>query len=184
LKHESQLERFYRGGGADSAGRSLDDILAWDERLLEGIHDYIQWLFPLDEPSAFNSDAPLVTPSDRVRFAADPTLAANLKRAFMRMLAFYGFRLVESATGTMVARADAWPSRSPAWLRPHNHNFLRQTRIIKSLTLLGQPKLARAFGEALLKEYEHAPAVIGPTTAGYWKDAVSRTYSRTDATQP
>jgi hypothetical protein len=98
------------------------------------------------------------------------------------MLAFYGFHLAESDAETRVERAGGWASRSTAWLRPHNHNFLRQTRIIKSLTLLGQPMLARAFGEALLREYEQAPAVIGPTTAGYWKDALSRTYSRTDAT--
>ena len=100
------------------------------------------------------------------------------------MLAFYGFRLVESSDRMTVERGDTWSARSTIWLRPHNHNFLRQTRIIKSLTLLGQPTLARAFGDALLKEYELAPAVIGATTAGYWRDAVSRTYSRTDARQP
>jgi len=175
--------RFYRGDGPDSEGRRLDEILAWDDRFLEGVHDYIQWLFPLDEPSAFNLDAPLIAPSDRAAFATDPGLAGNVRRAFSRMLAFYGFRLVETGTTIQVERTEIWPSRSAVWLRPHNHNFLRQTRIIKSLVLLGQPMLARAFGEALLKEYESAPAVIGPTTAGYWKDALSRTYSRTDATQ-
>jgi len=128
-------------------------------------------------------DAPLVTPADRQAFASDPALAGNVKRAFLRMLAFYGFRLVESSGGVSVERADTWPSRSTTWLRPHNHNFLRQTRIVKSLRLLDQPALARAFGEALLKEHERAPAVIGSTTASYWKDALSRTYSPTDATQ-
>ena len=175
--------RFYRGDGTDSEGRRLDEILSWDDRLLEGVHDYIQWLFPLDERSAFNPDSPLVTRTDRDEFRSDETLAANLRRAFIRMLAFYGFHLVETNATTTVERASAWPSRSTTWLRRHNHNFLRQTRIIRSLTLLGQPLLARAFGEALLKEHEHAPAVIGSTTAGYWKDALSRTYSRTDATQ-
>ena len=174
---------FYRGDGPDSEGRRLDEILAWDDRLLEGVHDYIQWLFPLNEPSAFNADAPLVRPADRIAFASDSALGGNVKRAFLRMLAFYGFRLVESTGATVVERGETWVSRSTAWLRPHNHNFLRQTRIVKSLTLLGQPMLARAFGEALLKEYEHAPAVIGSTTASYWKDALNRTYSRTDATQ-
>lgn len=183
MKEESRLLRFYRGDGLDSEGRRFDEILGWDDRLLEGVHDYIQWLFPLDEPSAFNMDAPLVTPADRHAFASDAALAGNIKRAFLRMLAFYGFRLVESSGGASVERADTWPSRSRTWLHPNNHNFLRQTRIVKSLTLVGQPGLARAFGEALLKEHERAPAAIGSTTAGYWKDALSRTYSRTDATQ-
>ena len=184
MTQDSKLLRFYRGDRPDSAGRRLDEILAWDDRLLEGVHDYIQWLFPLDEPSAFNSDAPLITPSDRDAFETDPVLAINVRRAFSRMLAFYGFRLVEAEAGIQVEPTETWPSRSALWLRPHNHNFLRQTRIMKSLVLVGQPKLARALGEALLKEYERAPAVIGPTTAGYWKDALSRTYSRTDARQP
>lgn len=185
MREESRLLRFYRGEATDSEGRRLDDILGWDDRLLEGIHDYIQWLFPLDEPSAFNSNAPIVASSDRARFATDSTLAHNLRRAFSRILAFYGFRLVETEEGGIsVERAETWAAQSPAWLRPHNHNFLRQTRIVKSLTLLGQPALARAFGEALLREYERSPAVIGPTTARYWRDALSRTYSRTDARQP
>lgn len=169
MSRESLLERFYRGDGTDSEGRRLEDILRWDDQTLEYVHDFIQWLFPLDERSAVNPDAPLVTRVDRDAFAADETLAANLRRAFARMLAFYGFRLNE--TEGLVERDEHWPSRSRVWLRPHNHNYLRQTRIIKSLTLLGQPALARAFGEALLKEYERAPDVIGPTTAGFWRRA-------------
>lgn len=184
MERDSRLLRFYRGDGPDSEGRRLDQILAWDDRLLEGVHDYIQWLFPLDEQSAFNADAPLLTPADGIAFASDAALGENIKRAFLRMLTFYGFRLVDSSDRMTVERGDTWSVRSTTWLRPHNHNFLRQTRIIKSLTLLGQPTLARAFGEALLKEYDLAPAVIGATTAGYWRDAVSRTYSRTDAKQP
>jgi opioid growth factor receptor-like protein len=184
LTAESRLVGFYRGDGTDSEGRRFDEVLSWNDQLLEGVHDYIQWLFPLDEPSAFNSDAPLVTAADRAAFASNPTLAQNLRRALSRMLAFYGFQLVETDTAISVERAPTWASQSRIWLHPHNHNFLRQTRIVKSLTLLGQSELARAFGDVLVKEFERAPAVIGRTTAGYWKDAISRTCSRTDARRP
>jgi Opioid growth factor receptor (OGFr) conserved region len=46
--------------GVDSEGRKLAEIWAWDFEELECAHDYIQWLFPLMEVSAFNPDAPLV----------------------------------------------------------------------------------------------------------------------------
>jgi hypothetical protein len=156
LTQDSTLLRFYRGDGPDSEGRRLDEILAWDDRLLEGVHDYIQWLFPLDEPSAFNSNAPLITQSDREAFGTDPALAMNVRRAFSRILAFYGFRLVETGGTASIEHAETWEVRSRTWLHRHNHNYLRLTRIMKSLTLLGQPAMARAFGEALLREYERA----------------------------
>ena len=47
----SRLLDFYRGLKADTEGRSLKEILAWDEDDLEAVHDFIQWLFPLPEPS-------------------------------------------------------------------------------------------------------------------------------------
>src|SRR5687767_8065769 len=86
---DSPLVRFYHGDALDVRGRTLDDILAWDDEQLEAVHDYIQWLFPLDEPSRVNRDAPLLTAADRVAFR-QPTVAGNLRRALDRMLAFYG----------------------------------------------------------------------------------------------
>jgi Opioid growth factor receptor (OGFr) conserved region len=168
LEHESRLLKFYKGSGPDHSRRRLDEILLWDDQALEQVHDYIQWLFPLDEPSAFNADAPLVTQSDRAAFRADPALAANLRRSLLRMLAFYGFRQTETGGTATIERAETWEVRSRTWLHPHNHNYLRLTRIMKSLVLLGQSILARALGRALLEEYRLAPDLIGPTTAGFW----------------
>lgn len=167
---DSAVVRFYRGFGHDHRGRRLDEILGWGDEALEHVHDYIQWLFPLDEASAFNPYAPLVTPTDREAFTIDANLTANVRRSFERMLAFYGFRQV----GGKVERGKNWPERSRAWLQPHNHNYLRLTRIMKSLTLLGQPELGRALEEALLEEYDGAPERIGTTTLKFWKAAVSR----------
>ena len=168
-KESSALVCFYRGSDGDHRGRRIDDILSWNDQALESVHDYIQWLFPLDEPSAFNVSAPLVTIADREAFRTDPTLANNLRRSFDRMLAFYGLELVDE----QVRRGTNWTERSEVWLHPHNHNYLRLTRILKSLKLLGQPDLAQALGEALLSEYRRSPDRVGATTADYWKAAVS-----------
>jgi hypothetical protein len=131
------------------------------------VHDYIQWLFPLDEPSRFNPDAPLVTPADRQAFRQEP-LTANLRRALDRMLAFYGLRLDPSDWRPQIVRSAGWHNRSPQWLQPGNHNLLRLSRIIRSLALLGQAELAQALYAALKKECEGRVSAV---TLGYWKEA-------------
>jgi Opioid growth factor receptor (OGFr) conserved region len=88
------------------------------------------------------------------------------------MLAFYGLRLIEHDGTPAILRAGNWMDRSRVWLRPGNHNFLRLTRIMRSLTLLGQPQLARALFDALAEEYDQAAIVIGARTLGFWKAAV------------
>ena len=55
------LLRFYGLESGDARGRSLTEIWGWDDERLEQVHDYIQWLFPLREPSAFNPGAPVLT---------------------------------------------------------------------------------------------------------------------------
>ena len=162
----SPIVQFYRDNAVDDRGRTLDAILAWDDNRLEAVHDYIQWLFPLDEPSRFNPSAPLLTSGDRAAFR-QPALAANLRRTLERMLAFYGFAL-QPTTPPRVTRSDQWRDRSAVWLHAGNHNLLRLTRMIRSLALLGQPDLARALYDALRRESEgHVSAV----TLEYWKEA-------------
>ena len=163
----SRVVRFYRGESPDARGRTLDAILAWDDAQLEAVHDYIQWLFPLDEPSRFNPDAPLLTPADREAFRHDP-LAANLRRSLDRMLAFYGLTLEPSEGRPRIVRSPDWGDRSLQWLHPGNHNLLRLSRIIRSLALLGQGHLAEALYSALRKEAEGRVTAV---TLGYWKEA-------------
>src|SRR5438874_20180 len=53
-----KLLRFYSGEGTDDRDRTIADIWCYSHNELEGVHDYIQWLFPLAERSAFNPAAP------------------------------------------------------------------------------------------------------------------------------
>lgn len=163
----SAIVRFYQGEGADDRGRTLDTILSWDDGRLEAVHDYIQWLFPLDEPSRFNPSAPLLTTPDRAAFR-DPELAANLRRALDRMLAFYGFTL--DLPPPRIKRSSRWSERSAVWLHAGNHNLLRLTRIIRSLALLGQTDLSTAVYGALRRECE---GHVSSVTLEYWKEATN-----------
>jgi hypothetical protein len=67
----SRLLDFYRGQARDEDNRLLADLWAWSDADLEEVHDYIQWMFPLPEPSRFNLDAPLLTDDDIAAFRDD-----------------------------------------------------------------------------------------------------------------
>lgn len=171
---DTSIVLFHAGMGTDDQGRTLAEILAWDDDRLERVHDYIQWLFPLPERSAFNAGAPILAKADIEAFRIHPHLRSTLREALARMLAFYGFTLRQAGGRWTVRPAASFPERSRHWLTPGNHNFLRISRILRALTLLGLESEARAFLEALEALYEGHRAVIGSVTLGHWRKAVGQ----------
>lgn len=169
----TRLLAFYDGTGIDSRGRTIEQVLSFPFATMESSHDYIQWLFPLDVPSGVTPDAPLAGADVQRFFPEDPTRATRLRRAFERMLAFYGLLLVQGET-SQVVKSSNFPERATNWLTPGNHNFLRLTRILKSLTLLGDGEHAVALLSCLEEIHGEHSAVIGSTTLRYWRGAVSR----------
>ena len=171
---DSALVAFYRGDGVDHRGRSLSDIHEFDFYELELNHDYIQWLFPLPEPSGANPSAPLLSKDDGARFQADVLLRTPLLQSFDLMLSFFGLELaVDAESAPMsVRKAGDFHERHQVWLHAGNHNFLRISRILRSLTLLGCSSYACAFLECLEDIAAGNPKAIGHTTLGYWRRAV------------
>ena len=166
---------FYRGDGRDHRGRSLSDIHEFDFSELECHHDYIQWLFPLPEPSGANASAPLLSKDDIAAFESDDSLRRALLHSFRLMLQFYGLDLVDGSADVEVVLGASFNERSGLWLARGNHNVLRVTRMLRSLTLLGCSSYAVAFRECLDRIYAENPETIGSTTIGYWRRAVTTT---------
>lgn len=166
------LLAFYRETGLDQSGRRFEDILRRDNAWLESTHDYIQWLFPLDTASGANPLAPVLTPEDIRAFNEDPALREGLLRAYSLMLAFYGFKREQPPHPPLITRAADFDERAKVWLRPYNHNFLRITRILRSLTLLGLRIEAQSFFAALIVLYRQHENVIGSDTFRFWKNAL------------
>jgi len=165
----SRLLDFYRGQANDVEGRFLKDIWTWDDDKLEAVHDFIQWLFPLPEPSQFNSDAPLLTEQDIAAFKSDPILQANLMKSYERILGFLGLTL---AAGGKVVEGANFSARIPdVWAFP-NHNWLRITRILRCLTLLGMSAQAQALFDRLGAFYHGRRFPIPANTFRYWTEAV------------
>ncbi len=162
----SQLTDFYRGTGTDVEGRTLAEIRAYSDAELEGVHDFIQWLFPLRERSGFNPDAPLLTAADIAEFRADPTLGANLLRSLEVFLAFLGLRF----EGGKVAEAPDFAGRPQVWRSP-NHNWLRITRVLTSLRLLGHEDASRAFFDFLKDYRDGGRSGITADSFRYWEKA-------------
>jgi hypothetical protein len=58
------------------------------------------------------------------------------------------------------------------WIRPHNHNHLRLTRIIRSLKLLGLPKDAHALMLCLEDIHRvEGRDIISEETLKHWRQA-------------
>ena len=163
-----KLVAFHRGEGADDEGRRLADIWRYSDDELEAVHDYIQWLFPLTEPSAFNPSAPVLDAATIERMRSDETIRSNVERSLDVMLGFYGL----ARDGDRIVRGANFAERARNWLAGPNHNFLRLTRILKSLVLLGFGAEARALLACLEEVHDSHGPIIGNRTMAFWRRAV------------
>jgi hypothetical protein len=164
------LAAFYRGG-RDNHGRTLDEILDWDWDRLESTHDYIQWLFPLRERSGANPSAPVLSNDEVAAFRDDAELRTQLQRAWRVMLAFYGFTVTETSP-LQIRRSADHQLRCRVWLYPGSHNFLRLTRMLRSLRTLGLEAEARATFAVLSQVVQEHPFAVSRTTYGFWQRAM------------
>ncbi len=163
----SRLLDFYRGRGTDTEGRTLAELWAYSDREMEAVHDFIQWMFPLREPSRFNPDAPLLTDADVEAFRSDASLQAAMGRSLGRFLAFLGLKFEAGA----VVEADDFERKRAVWTSP-NHNWLRITRVLTSARMLGQADAAGAFFRFLDDRTASGEVRADAQTLGYWSAAI------------
>jgi len=145
------LHAFLAGVSSDGRGRLVTDVLDFSDEQLEAVHDYIQWLFPLETRSGAQPDAPVLTHAEIAGIRADPRARDTLTRATERMLRFY--------------RETRW------WLTGHDHNHLRITRILHCLKLLVGPEAAQSFHKAILAMHVAAGAPVNTRSLRYWAEA-------------
>jgi hypothetical protein len=159
----SAILRYYGGTGTDDRGRTLAETQALDHQRMEYYHDFIQWLFPLRQPSGYNPGAPTLTDDDVRAFHDRPELRENLRQSFAAFLAFLG---LEYADGSV---RPAGPVRPRVFEIP-NHNWLRITRVLLCLKILGLDDECRAFFAYLKGVFENGSGVTRDRF-GYWQDA-------------
>ncbi len=164
---------FYLGEKSDSRGREIQQIWTWDFDNLEGVHDYIQWLFPTSEKSHFNLEAPVIDKNVIRAFQADRRLQENLLKSFSILLYFYGLIMTDTQGKVVVQKSDNYPERKQEWVNLFNHNYQRITRILLCLTALGLKTEALAFYKCLNQIYQEDSEQIGAKTFQYWTNAVN-----------
>ena len=162
---------FYLERRADAQGRFIETIWGWAPERLERVHDYIQWLFPLPEPSAFNARAPLLDEATQRAFRESLDLRVRLLRSYDLMLAFYGLRRAQQGDAAVAVEPAATFASHRAWLGAGNHNHLRLTRILKSARLLGLEAESRALFDCLERIAQTERTGISATTRRYWAAA-------------
>jgi hypothetical protein len=173
-RQDDEIVKFYRGGGRNGAGRTIDQIWAFSAPQLELTHDFIQWLFPLRDRSAFVPGAPTLTDATVAAFRESDELRAGLGRSLDVMLAFYGLRRDVDASGDVsIEPARELSIRGPQWWTAGNHNHRRLTRIISSLSILGLEPEARALEACLERIRRQNDTGISDETARYWARAVT-----------
>lgn len=149
MSRTPDLLTFLVADGCDAAGRRFDDVLAFGDAELEAHHDFIQWLFPLDEPSRAVPNSPTLTRETIAALRASPVAQDRVAQAADRMLRFY--------------------RDTKAWRRPFDHNHLRITRIIKSLRLLAGDAAADGFRQSVSDLARDTP--IDASARAFWARA-------------
>ena len=142
---------FLQDTGPDHRGRFLSDILKFSDAQIESTHDFIQWIFPLDEPSSASSDAPILEPGEIALIRKSSLAAHNLNASVQ----WFGDFL----------------TRNPHWRIEHDHNHLRITRMIKSVRLLQGEPAANALRDRMLAMAETSKDKISQIAFDYWRQA-------------
>ncbi|KAM7027319.1 opioid growth factor receptor-like protein 1 [Passerculus sandwichensis] len=132
-------------------GVYIEEVLnKWkgDYEKLEHNHTYIQWLFPLRE-QGLNFYAKELTTYEIEEFKKTKEAIRRFLLAYKMMLEFFGIKLIDK-TGN-VARASNWQERFQH-LNESQHNYLRITRILKSLGELGYESFKSPLVKFILHE--------------------------------
>ena len=172
----SALIAFYTGEGFDPHGRTFTSLLAFDDNQLEEEHNFVQYLFPLHQPSSMINDAPVLTPELALLLSSNPIARDRFLAAIRLFRRFLGVTPEDTA---IIAPGIGIPFIEPIqalshqklslWLHEGGHNTLRVTRIIRSLRLVGLEAEALSFYQDVSAEGRRAG--LGPRTLSYWRRA-------------
>ncbi|XP_033638284.1 uncharacterized protein LOC117298991 isoform X2 [Asterias rubens] len=162
---------FYSNNKCGRNGMSIDQVHhVWygDYSLLETCHDFIQWLFPIRELSMYNHRAQELQLHEAKSIMENPAASQRVLKSYHMMLDFWGMSLEDEKTGVIV-RGDNWEERFRN-LNRSSHNYLRITRMLKSLGELGFEHLKFPFLSFILCEVllEKTLANASESCRHYW----------------
>jgi hypothetical protein len=147
----TEIVGFLEGKTPDHRGRILAMLLQQTDHQAETNHDYIQWLFPLNEPSRSVNGVPVLTELEIDEIRQSSLAQANLAKSARWFLGFL--------------------ERNDHWIIKYNHNHLRITRVIKSLRLLTSDEAADEFRDKVLALAGDNLNLVDQKARGFWRSA-------------
>ena len=142
---------FLEGAIPDGRGHTLSMIMAFDDQTIESTHDFIQWIFPLDEPSRSHPGAPVLDLFEIEEIKSSEVALENLMQSADW---YFGFL-----------------QRHDHWIRQYDHNHLRISRAIKSLCLLVSDEVADRYRAAILDFLGRSISAISERSREHWLNA-------------
>lgn len=152
---------FFCGISKDSAGRSIEQILKFDETDIENYHDFIQWIFPTVEKSLHNFEAPVISNNFRNILSINPIALCNFCKTCKLFINFIGF---DCEDNTIVVKENA-----PMFFDRPEHNLLRITRVLNSLNQLGKTSCSQKLFLVLESIYIKYPDKVPIISFTFWK---------------
>ena len=147
----SSLCSFLTGHETNSSGWLLSHVWKFSDTQIENTHTFIQWVFPTDEPSRAILGSPVLDEEQILEIQNSEQAKQNLSKS-----ADWYFNFLR---------------RNSFWRKPHDHNHLRITRVIKSLRLLCGDDEADYFKEQFWQLLGTDISQIPSKTIDYWEDA-------------
>ena len=142
---------FLEGKTPDNRGRMLSMLWKQTDDDAENNHDYIQWMFPLDEPSQAVSAAPILSDFDIDEIRENQLVTENLEESARWFLGFL--------------------ERNDHWIVNYDHNHFRITRAIKSLRLLASDLVADAFRSKVIELAGDNLSLVDQKARDFWASA-------------
>ena len=145
------LSAFLEGKMPDTNGRMLEEIFNFSDQEIESRHDYIQWVFPLDEKSRSNFAAPVLEEFEIEEIRSSEIAQQNLIKS-----ADWFFHFLQ---------------QHDHWIKSYDHNHLRITRVIKCLRLLIDDETADKFHATVKYYLGNRYEEIGIKPRTFWENA-------------
>ncbi len=139
---------FLSGEQQDIHNRYLEDIWKMSDEEIENVHNFIQWIFPLNERSRAVSNSPILTQQEIIDIKKSEIAQQYIKKSADWFLDFL--------------------TRNSYWICQSNHNHLRITRTIKSLRLIHSDEEAESFKKNIMSLIQSNENKINPISLEFW----------------
>lgn len=170
-KSQTPVYDFYKKGGETPEGLTFEKFLASDDAFLERCHSHVQWVFPLQTPSAMVPNAPVIDAVELELLKRDDEVKERALLALNRMCQFWGFPSYIYGEGRGITVPP--PKAKPSWVRRGDHNYLRMTRALWFFRSMGMMHAVNSLFRCLTEVYLAWPKEVSEETYMYWLDAAA-----------